>query len=66
MIPPAVALVPVGGIVPDSIGGYRRAGASGFGIGSALYRPGDEPRALSERATRFVSAWEAANGRYRT
>ena len=64
VIPPEVALLPVGGIVPEKIAGYRAAGATGFGLGSALYRPGDDARAVAERARRFVAAWDAANGRF--
>lgn len=64
VLPSAVALLPVGSIVPERIAGYRAAGASGFGLGSALYRPGDDARAVGERARRFVAAWDAANGRF--
>ena len=40
VLPKETQLYPVGGITPERIGPYRRAGASGFGIGSALYKPG--------------------------
>jgi 2-dehydro-3-deoxyphosphogalactonate aldolase len=66
VIPADVAMLPVGGIVPEVIGAYRNAGACGFGLGSALYRPGDEASAVGERARRFVTAWNAALGRYTT
>ncbi|MBN3789194.1 2-dehydro-3-deoxy-6-phosphogalactonate aldolase, partial [Burkholderia sp. Ac-20353] len=36
----AVPLVPVGGVTPDNMQPFVAAGASGFGLGSALYRPG--------------------------
>ncbi|HRO59605.1 MAG TPA: 2-dehydro-3-deoxy-6-phosphogalactonate aldolase [Burkholderiaceae bacterium] len=64
VIPAEATLLPVGGIVPEKIAGYRAAGASGFGLGSALYRPGDDARAVAARARRFVAAWDAANGRF--
>ena len=35
-----VPLVPVGGITPDNMGPFLSAGANGFGLGSALYKPG--------------------------
>ncbi|MCM5569834.1 2-dehydro-3-deoxy-6-phosphogalactonate aldolase [Burkholderiaceae bacterium FT117] len=64
VIPASVPILPVGGIVPEKLAAYRVAGASGFGLGSALYRPGDDARAVGERARRFVAAWDAANGRF--
>lgn len=65
VIPAATAILPVGGIVPEKMAPYLAAGASGFGLGSALYRPGDDARAVGERAQGFVTAWEAATGRFR-
>ena len=35
-------------------------GASGLGLGSALYRPGSTPAEVSARARRFVEAVNAA------
>jgi 2-dehydro-3-deoxyphosphogalactonate aldolase len=35
------------------------AGASGFGLGSALYQPGATPQQVAARARDFVSAWNA-------
>jgi 2-dehydro-3-deoxyphosphogalactonate aldolase len=55
-----VPLVPVGGITPESIAAYAVAGASGFGLGSALYRPGDTPRDVALQAQAFVQAWRSA------
>ena len=64
VLPGDVPLLPVGGIVPEVIAAYRDAGASGFGLGSALYRPGDDAEVVGKRARRFVAAWEAALGRF--
>jgi 2-dehydro-3-deoxyphosphogalactonate aldolase len=55
-----LAILPVGGITPDSLGPYLAAGASGFGLGSALYRAGDSADAVAQRATAFVRAWQTA------
>ncbi|MBS0446122.1 MAG: 2-dehydro-3-deoxy-6-phosphogalactonate aldolase [Proteobacteria bacterium] len=52
-----VPLLPVGGITLANLGAYRAAGASGAGIGSSLYRPGDAPAAVGERARAFALAW---------
>jgi 2-dehydro-3-deoxyphosphogalactonate aldolase len=55
---PPVAIVPVGGITPDSFGAYLAAGASGFGLGSALYRAGDSSEAVARQAVAFVRSWQ--------
>lgn len=66
VIKPPMALVPVGGIVPESIPTYAAAGASGFGLGSALYRPGDSAADVARNAAAFVEAWNGAYGKART
>ncbi|WZB63084.1 2-dehydro-3-deoxy-6-phosphogalactonate aldolase [Achromobacter xylosoxidans] len=55
-----VALVPVGGITPDNLSTYAQAGASGFGLGSALYKPGQTAAETGQRARDFVAAWQRA------
>lgn len=60
VLTPPVAIVPVGGITPDAIKTYLEAGASGFGLGSALYRAGDDAATVAQRATAFVQAWQRA------
>ena len=60
VIPAEVPILPVGGVTPQSIAPYVAAGASGFGLGSALYRPGDAASRVRERAAAFVAAWRAA------
>lgn len=62
VIPKEVPILPVGGIGPDSMAAYVAAGASGFGLGSALYRPGDAPERVGMRAAAFVAAWRAIAG----
>lgn len=57
VLPSSVPVVPVGGITPSTIPTYRRAGAAGFGIGSALYSPGTRPELVQERAAAFIQAW---------
>jgi len=50
------AVLPVGGIGGASIADWRAAGAAGFGIGSAIYRPGDTPETVAAKARGLVSA----------
>ncbi len=57
VLPPGTPLLPVGGIGPHHMAEWRAAGAAGFGVGSALYRPGMGADAVADRAARFVSAW---------
>jgi len=57
VLPPSLPLLPVGGITPDSMATWRAAGATGFGLGSALYQPGLDAGAVAERARAFVAAW---------
>jgi 2-dehydro-3-deoxyphosphogalactonate aldolase len=57
VFPKGTAFLPVGGITPDSMAGYVAAGAAGFGLGSALYKPGFDAREVGARATAFVEAW---------
>jgi 2-dehydro-3-deoxyphosphogalactonate aldolase len=60
VLPAGTQLLPVGGITPDTMAAYRAAGATGFGIGSALYRPGMAPAEVAGQARRFAQAWHAA------
>lgn len=60
VLTPPVAIVPVGGVTPDAIKPYLAAGASGFGLGSALYRAGDDATTVAQQATAFVQAWQQA------
>jgi 2-dehydro-3-deoxyphosphogalactonate aldolase len=57
VIPASVPILPVGGIAPASMAAYIAAGADGFGLGSALYKPGDVAARVAENASAFVAAW---------
>lgn len=57
VLPADVLLMPVGGISPSSMAGYRAAGADGFGIGSAVYKPGMDAAAVAASARAFADAW---------
>ncbi len=61
VLPKEVQLFPVGGITPERIQPYWKAGADGFGIGSALYRPGAAADDVERSAHAFVAAWRKAN-----
>ncbi|MBA3477746.1 MAG: 2-dehydro-3-deoxy-6-phosphogalactonate aldolase [Lautropia sp.] len=59
VLPAQCRLLPVGGITPGRMAAYVRAGANGFGIGSALYRPGKPPADIARDAAAFMDAWAA-------
>lgn len=59
VLPAGARVVPVGGITPDKLVAYWQAGASGFGLGSALYKAGMNARQVAENAKRFASAMAA-------
>lgn len=57
VLPKDAALMPVGGITPDNMAVYRAAGATGFGLGSALYAPGCSAQEVRNKAQLFVQAF---------
>ena len=57
VLPSATRFLPVGGISPDGMAAYVAAGAAGFGLGSALYRRGDDAGRVAQNARDFVDAW---------
>ena len=59
VLPSETRLYAVGGVAPDTLAEWRRAGASGFGIGSALYKAGMDAAEVGRRARAFVNAWKA-------
>ncbi len=59
VLPRELRLLPVGGITPDNMAPYVKAGAAGFGLGSALYSPGLAAAGVARRARAFVQAWRA-------
>jgi 2-dehydro-3-deoxyphosphogalactonate aldolase len=56
VLPPGTPLWPVGGITPESMQAWLRHGATGFGIGGALFKPELSLDAIAERAQAFVRA----------
>lgn len=65
VLPPEVELVPVGGVSAGQFDDWVTAGASGFGIGSALFTPEVPSALLAERAETLVAAWAAVADRVR-
>lgn len=63
VLPPAVKVYAVGGVTPETMAPWLAAGASGFGIGSNLYKPGKSIDQVAAAAREFVAAWRKASGR---
>ena len=62
ILPKGVPVIPTGGISPEKMADYSKAGASGFGLGSALYRAGDTAEVVRQRAVAFVDAMRIIQG----
>jgi 2-dehydro-3-deoxyphosphogalactonate aldolase len=60
VLPKQTWLLPVGGITPERMAPYLGAGANGFGLGSALYRPGLAPAEVARQARTFAAAYAEA------
>ena len=61
VLPPGLLLWPVGGIVPDNMAAWRRAGATGFGLGGGLFKPELGVLEIAARAKAYVDAWNASS-----
>jgi 2-dehydro-3-deoxyphosphogalactonate aldolase len=59
VLPKGTPMIPVGGIAADNLAGWHAAGAAGFGLGSSLYKPGDDAAAVRAQAAKIVSAFES-------
>lgn len=53
VLPRELPILPVGSITPENMADYWRAGANGFGLGSALFKPGQSAAEVSAHARAF-------------
>lgn len=56
VLPSAAKVLAVGGITPENLADWRRAGANGFGIGSSLYHAGKSADEVASDAEAFIEA----------
>ena len=56
VLPKHVPILPVGSITVENMGEYWAAGANGFGLGSALYKPGATAAQVGKSAAKFRAA----------
>ena len=59
VLPADCPIYMVGGVGPANFQDWRRAGANGFGLGTALYIPGRSVDDLAARAREAVTAWDS-------
>ncbi len=62
VLPPQVDVYAVGGADPSNFAEWIAAGATGFGLGSFLYKPGRSAAEVGQRAAECVAAYDAALG----
>ena len=62
VLPQSTELLAVGGAAPNNFAAWQQAGVDGFGIGSALYKPGDDATAVRKKANLIVEAFDYAFG----
>lgn len=60
ILPEGTRVYAVGGAGPDNFGDWIAASADGFGIGSALYKPGMTAADVGARGARIVDAYREA------
>lgn len=56
VLPKDIPLIAVGGVRVETVREWLDAGTDGFGLGSGLYKPGQDPQLTLEHARAFVEA----------
>jgi 2-dehydro-3-deoxyphosphogalactonate aldolase len=59
VIPPEIPVMAVGGIKPDTMQPWLKAGAAGFGLGGGLYRAGQSAAQTLDKARAYVAGLKA-------
>ena len=59
VLPPGTKIAAVGGVSETDFAAYRTAGASLFGLGSSLFKPGTTVEEIARRSRSIVAAWDA-------
>ena len=61
VLPPSLPTYAVGGVDPSNFADWLAFGVTGFGIGSYLYKVGDNVSDVGEKAKKIVSAYDDAS-----
>ena len=59
VLPPDTRTYAVGGVDGPDFAAWRKAGVTGFGIGSSLYAPGRSAEEVARRAQSLAGAWDS-------
>ncbi|SNT75485.1 2-dehydro-3-deoxy-6-phosphogalactonate aldolase [Paracoccus seriniphilus] len=62
VLPEGTKTYAVGGAGPDNFAQWQQAGAAGFGIGTAIFKPGFSTDEVAKRAQEIVAAYDRAYG----
>ena len=60
VLPENIPLFMVGGVGPENFSSWLKAGATGFGIGSGIYKAGDSPESVSIKSKLIVQSYDQA------
>ena len=60
VLPTDIPLYMVGGVGPKNFASWIKAGATGFGIGSGLYKAGDSSEIVAKKAESIVLSYDEA------
>jgi 2-dehydro-3-deoxyphosphogalactonate aldolase len=60
VLPSNIPLFMVGGVGPKNFASWIKAGATGFGIGSGLYKAGDSSEIVAKKAESIVLSYDEA------
>jgi len=61
VLPENVPLYMVGGVGPENFSSWFEAGATGFGIGSGIYKAGDNSISVARKSKLIVQSYDEAN-----
>ena len=61
VLPENVPLYMVGGVGPENFSSWFEAGATGFGIGSGIYKAGDNSISVAGKSKLIVQSYDEAN-----
>jgi 2-dehydro-3-deoxyphosphogalactonate aldolase len=59
VLPKSTIVIPVGGIDVSNVASWMAAGALGLGIGSSIYKPGDDAAVVEKKARALMAAVQA-------
>ena len=62
VLPKSAIVIPVGGVDAKQVGPWMAAGALGLGVGTSIYKPGDDARIVEAKAQALMEAVRAYRG----